>query len=384
MPVSAPPAPTSLPEVRVGMVALLDAAPLVAAVETGAFERHGVRVRLCRELGWANIREKLDLGELEAAHCPAAVLPAHSQFARSPARRLITAVALGAGCNAVTLSKPLWEAGVRDAATLVAEAAARREKGRRPIRLGVVLAASSHNLLLRWWLESAGGDPDTGFRISIVPPPLMPRMLAAGHLDGYCVGEPWNQIALAAGHGFVAEATCRMYPGHPEKVLAVQVGWAEQHPDLHRGLVRGLVEAARWCDLPANRRELARMLSTRDRVGVDAAVLEAGLAGRLDSAFARLTVPEFAVFARRQATYPFRSQMLWCLGRLQRWRLLPTDLDAVAAAGFLFRSDLHRRWVADLPDPLGVSGPLPVTDMRSERFADVPRGAGPVPARPLL
>jgi ABC-type nitrate/sulfonate/bicarbonate transport system substrate-binding protein len=349
--------------IRVGYVPLLDAAPLIMASELGLFARHGLRVELSRELGWANIREKLLLGELEAGHCVASVLPLTAARERRPERRLVTAVSLGRGCNAFTVSKALWDAGVRDLPSLAEEA--RRRRSVRPLRLAHVMNGGTHHLLLAYWLSAGGLDPDADVRLVTVPPPQTVRLLESGHLDGYCVGEPWNQAACRAGAGFPLAATAEIYPGHPEKVLAVREGWSTANPHSHWVLVRGVVEAARWCDEAANRPRLAKVLSSPAWMGVDADRLLSSLEGRWKTPFAAKSVEGFAVFhGGGEANLPRRSQMMWLTTQLVRRRLLPAETDHRALADAVCRPELLREWTADM------NVALPGTDLRTERCFD--------------
>lgn len=178
-------------------VGFLDAGPFVAAQELGYFRRQGLRVELRREIGWATIREKIICGELEAAQAPAPMLwPAQFGLGCRPCD-VLTAFVVNLHGNALTLSRALWNAGVRDAASLRECAQARLPRA--ILTFGAVFPFSSHHLLLREWLRSAGLDPDRDVRIVVVPPAQMFRNLVAGTIDGFCAGEPWNSVAVREG-----------------------------------------------------------------------------------------------------------------------------------------------------------------------------------------
>src|SRR3954471_10715194 len=168
---------------RIGFLALTDAAPFVAAQELGFFARYQLEVQLRREIGWATIREKIIYGELDAAHAPAPMLWSAQLGLGCPPCDVLTALVLNLHGNAITLSRALWMAGVRDGATLRDHA--RTHRPRQPLTFGVVFPFSSHHLLLRDWLRSAGFDPDRDVRIVVVPPAQMFRNLAAQTVDGF-------------------------------------------------------------------------------------------------------------------------------------------------------------------------------------------------------
>jgi ABC-type nitrate/sulfonate/bicarbonate transport system substrate-binding protein len=185
---------------RLGYVPLIDCAPLVMAQELGLYTKYDLRVTLSREPGWATIRDKILYGDLEAAHALAVMPFAATMGLGSIRSDCVTGLVLNLHGNAITLSQELRQRGVRDARTLRSEI--ERNRGRKTYTFGVVFQWSSHNFVLRHWLSSAGIDPDKDVRIVVVPPPAMFINLKAGNLDGYCVGEPWNSIAVESGDGW--------------------------------------------------------------------------------------------------------------------------------------------------------------------------------------
>lgn len=213
---------------RLGFLALTDAAPFAVAEHLGFFSKHGLRVELRREIGWATIREKIIYGELDAAQAPAPMLWSTQLGLGCPPCDVLTALVLNVHGNALTLSRALWGAGVRDAASLRAHAKDRR--ARQPLTLGIVFQFSSHHLLLRDWLLAANINPERDVRIVVVPPAQMFRNLAAGTIDGYCAGEPWNTLAVHEGAGWRPAWSAAQSPGHLEKVLMVTPRFAEKNP----------------------------------------------------------------------------------------------------------------------------------------------------------
>jgi ABC-type nitrate/sulfonate/bicarbonate transport system substrate-binding protein len=330
------------PPLRVGFLALTDAAPFIIAQELGLFARYGLRVELTREIGWATIREKIIYGELDAAHALAPMLWSAQLGVGCAPCDVLTALVLNLHGNALTLSRGLWDAGARDAEAL--RNLARDRRARSPLTFGVVFPFSSHHLMLRTWLRDASIDPDRDVRIVVVPPAQMFRNLAAGTIDGYCAGEPWNSFAVREGAGWCPTWSAAQQPGLVEKVLMVTKRFAETRGAEHGALIAALSEAAAWCDEPQHRERLADFLAEARYLNLPARAISPALLGRFDGGHGRVeTVPDFIVFHRGDTGVPTAAKA----GVLQ---------DALCAAGLLspaliadpelprrlFREDLHR------------------------------------------
>jgi ABC-type nitrate/sulfonate/bicarbonate transport system substrate-binding protein len=327
---------------RVGFLALTDAAPIVVAEQLGLFVKYGLTVELRREIGWATIREKIIYGELDAAPALAPMLWSAQLGLGCPACDVLTALVLNLHGNAITLSRGLWEAGVRDTATL--RTIARERRTRQPLTFGVVFPFSSHRLLLRDWLISAGLEPDRDVRIVVVPPAQMFRNLAAGTIDGFCSGEPWNTLAVREGAGWCPTWSAAQQPGHVEKVLMVTQRFATERQKEHFALVAALTEACAWCDEPQNRERLAEFLSSAAYLNLSVRVIAPTLLGQFDCGHGRtVAVPDFHVFHRGEANVPSAEKAV----TIQRSLGAAGLLESAAAADpklprRLFREDLHR------------------------------------------
>ncbi|MEO7414249.1 MAG: CmpA/NrtA family ABC transporter substrate-binding protein [Opitutaceae bacterium] len=325
---------------RVGFIPLTDAAPLIVAQELGFFSRQNLRVELSRQVGWATIREKIVYGELEAAHAPAPMLwDVHLGLGSAPCP-VLTSLVLNLNGNAITLSERLYAEGGRDAASL--RELVRSRRGERRITLGVVFQFSSHHLLLRDWLQAAGINPERDVRIVVVPPAQMFRNLTAGTIDGYCVGEPWNSLAVRAGAGWCPMWSAAFAPGHMEKVLMMSQRFADARPGEHARLLLAIHEAAAWCDAPQNRERLAEMLSSARYLNVPARVISPALLGRFDCGHGRIeNVPEFHVFHRGGASFPSVEKAEALQRALSAANLVPPATPADLPRR-LFREDLLR------------------------------------------
>ncbi|HYG87755.1 MAG TPA: CmpA/NrtA family ABC transporter substrate-binding protein [Azospirillum sp.] len=378
-----------------GFVPLTDCAPLVIAQEKGFFRRQGLGVTLSREPSWANIRDKVSVGVLDGAQMLAGMALAATAGVGAFDVPMVTACSLDLGGNAITVSENLWQrmaAADPDAMAerpLTARALKRvieddKAAGRPKLSFGIVFATASHNYQLRLWLASAGIDPDADVRLAVVPPPHMVAGLKDGALDGYCVGEPWNSQAVHEGLGRVLISAHELWNNGPEKVLGVTAAWAAAHPRTHRALVRALIQAARWLEEPGHRLEAAAILAGERYVGAPAEVLARALTGNLVYAAgeAPRAMPDFIVFHRYAATFPWRSHALWTLTQMVRWGQLPATADLEGIAAAVYRSDLYRLAARDLGEP------VPLRDHKSEGAHEAPwllaTATAPIPMGPDL
>lgn len=330
-------------QIRVGFIALNDAAPLVVAHETGIFTRFGLKVELSRELGWASVRDKIAYGELEASQAISTSLISTRLGLDGPPCECLTGCILNNGGNAITLSERLWEHGVRDASTLHDEIV--RTRHERPIVLGVATRRSTHELHLNAWLESGGINPRRDVRVVVVPPPQVFRNLLAGTIDGYCVGEPWNSLAIQHGMGWCPATSHDIHPGHPEKVLMVTTRFAHERHDEHLALIAALIEAGRQCDDPTFRPELVKLLARREYLNVASEVIAAGLVGPFAYGHDRAASADHLVsFYRDAVNEPTLERAEWLIEACRRHGLLlpETELPRHLARD-LFRADLHQQ-----------------------------------------
>ena len=297
---------------RLGFVPLTDCMPLVMAQELGIFRKFGLRVKLERELGWATVRDKIIYGALDAAHALAAMPIAATLGLGSIQCECLTALVLNLHGNAITLSGDLWKCGVRDGATL--REAIKKSSREKTFVFGAVFPFSSHRHLLRKWFFAHGIDPERDVRIVVVPPPQMPANLKAGTVDGFCVGEPWNSVAVQSRAGWCVATSAQLDPGHPEKVLMVRREFAEHHAEEHIALVAALLEACRFCAAPENYGRIAATLARPEFVGVPQEILRRGMSGRLDHGHDDVrAVADFCVFHGGGANEPSGEKTAWAL-----------------------------------------------------------------------
>ncbi len=315
------------------------------ARELNLFKKFGLNVTLSRELGWATIRDKIIHRELDAAHAVAGMPFAATLGLGSIPCDCLTALVLNLHGNAITLSNDLWNRGVRDGVTLQAEIS--RLRGRKIFTFGVVYRLSSHNFLLRRWLATAGIQPERDVRIVVVPPPQMVANLKAGHLDGFCAGEPWNSAAVQSRTGWCVATSAELDPGHPEKVLMVRREFAEKRDSEHLALVAALFEACAFCDDPANRGRVIATLARREYVGTPETVLRPGIDGHFHFGHGRERfVPEFNVFHRHDANEPSTAKAARVLRHLRgNWPGKDSETLNGGLRRRVFRADIFEKAV---------------------------------------
>lgn len=270
---------------RIGLVPLTDAAVLIAAVERGFAHAAGVAVELVPQPSWATLRDELALGHLDAAHMLAPLAVAMRLGLSGPRTDLVSAASLSINGNAVTVSLDLWsemaaegaDGGLAATARAFVAVARRRAMRERPLVLGTVFPFSWHTYQLRAFARLGGGRLDDLARMIVVPPPRTAVALGEGRIDGFCVGSPWNSVAVAAGTGRIAALGCEIVPDSLEKVLALpEASLARAEP-----LREALAAAAAWCAEPTHHADLATLLAEPRHLGVDEGLLSRALQGRL-------------------------------------------------------------------------------------------------------
>jgi nitrate/nitrite transport system ATP-binding protein len=358
--------PAKKKAITIGFIPLTDCAPLVVAHERGLFEKNGVEVTLSREPSWKAILDGIVEGRLDLAAMVAG-MPLGRTIGREGVapHPLVASMVLSRNGNAITLASAFHELGIQSAADLRAHID-RRATDRRKLIFGVVFPTSMHNLLLRSWLAGGGIDPDKDVEIIAVPPAQMVANLAAGNIDGYCVGEPWNARAVHEGLGYVVATDLDISPGHQEKVLGTTKAWADAHPEQHRAIIKALIEACAWCDGIAYREPLIEMISRKEYVNADPVYSARGLDGTYDYGFGRTgAVPDFNIFSRDGANHPLKSEAFDVLEQLARWDIvtMPADPRAVIDQVYPEAPYLDALRALDLPVPnLGYKPAAPLDE----------------------
>ena len=335
------------PELTFGFIKLTDMAPLAIAYEKGYFEDEGLYVSLEAQANWKVLLDGVVDGQLDGAHMLAGQ-PLAATIGFGTKAHIITAFSMDLNGNGITVANSVWEGMKKNiehrdgkpvhpisASALKPVVQAYRKRGER-FKMGMVFPVSTHNYELRYWLAAGGIHPgyyaphkgDTSGQLqaeallSVTPPPQMPATLEAGTIHGYCVGEPWNQQAVFKGVGVPVITDYEIWKNNPEKVFGVSKAWADQYPNTHARVVKALIRAAKWLDENdnANRPEAVKILAKSEYVGADEAVIANSMTGTFEYEKGdERPIPDFNVFFRHNATYPYYSDAIWYLTQMRRW-----------------------------------------------------------------
>lgn len=324
---------------RLGFVPLSDCAPIAVAHETGIFRRHGLNVTLSRELGWASVRDKMYYGDLDAAQCLAGIAFALGLGLNDLRCEVAVPLILNLHGNAITLSNELSPKqigrgeGLRNFIT-------HQWKSERPLTLAATHRYSSHHILLHGWLRRHGLTPGQDLEVIFLPPPLMPRHLQAGHIDGYCVGEPWNSESVMAGLGWCPVTSADLSLGHPEKVLLLSGRFLHERQDEALRLTAALLEACRLCQSQEFRPELVEILSRPEYTGASREVLLNSLGSRFHDGGSGQEADSFHIFHGDDVNRPTMEKASWVLAGLRGTGTLPET--TCGSLSRIYREDLFR------------------------------------------
>lgn len=366
-------------ELKLGFIKLTDMAPLAIAYEKGYFEDEGLYVTLEAQANWKVLLDRVIDGELDGAHMLSGQ-PLGATIGFGTKADVVTALTMDLNGNAITVSNEVWQAMKpqvpmadgkpvhpikADALKPVIEQYAAAGK---PFNLGMVFPVSTHNYELRYWLAAGGINPgyyapnkgdisgqiDAQALLSVTPPPQMPATLEAGTISGYSVGEPWNQAAVFKGIGVPVVADYAIRRNMSEKVFGVSRNWAQANPETHKRLIKALIRAGKWLDADdnANRAEAVEILSRPEYVGADAKVIANSMTGTFEFEKGdKREVPDFNVFFRYHATYPYYSDAIWYLTQMRRWGQIADakqDDWYVQTAKRVFLPEIYRQAAAEL------------------------------------
>ncbi len=334
-------------ELKFGFIKLTDMAPLAIAYEKGYFEDEGLYVTLEAQANWKVLLDRVIDGQLDGAHMLAGQ-PLGATIGFGTQAHIVTALSMDLNGNAITVSNDIWaqmkpnvphENGKpvhpikADALKPVVDKYAAEGKA---FKMGMVFPVSTHNYELRYWLAAGdihpgyyaphkgdtSGQIDAQALLSVTPPPQMPATMEAGTIHGYCVGEPWNQQAVFKGIGVPVITDYEIWKNNPEKVFGVSSEWAKENPNTHIRVVKAMIRAAMWLDENnnANRKEAVKILAKSTYVGADEEVIANSMTGTFEYEKGdKREIPDFNVFFRYNATYPYYSDAIWYLTQMRRW-----------------------------------------------------------------
>ncbi|MEO0527281.1 MAG: CmpA/NrtA family ABC transporter substrate-binding protein [Bacteroidota bacterium] len=375
------------PQLTFGFIKLTDMAPLAIAKEKGFFEEEGLFVSVEAQSNWKNVLDRVIDGQLDGSHMLAGQpIAAGAGFGRQA--ELVTPFSMDLNGNGITVSNDVWskmkpnvpkDAEGKPVHPIKAEALkpviTEYKNNGKPFKMGMVFPVSTHNYEIRYWLAAAGihpgmytadnvqGQIDAEVLLSVTPPPQMPATLEAGTIYGYCVGEPWNQQAVFKGIGVPVTTNYDIWKNNPEKVFVMTKKFVEENPNTAIAVTKALIRAGKWLDEPGNRAEAVKILSMPQYVGADEVVLANSMTGTFEFEKGdKRSMPDFNVFYKYNATYPFYSDGVWFLTQMRRWGQIPESKPASwydETIKDIYRPDIWKK-AADL---LVTEGLIPAEDI---------------------
>lgn len=391
-------------ELTFGFIKLTDMAPIAIAYENGYFEEEGLYVTIAAQANWKVLLDGVIDGRLDGAHMLAGQ-PIAATIGFGTAAHIITPFSMDLNGNGITVSNEIWEQmkpnipkmdDGRPVHPIKADALKPvldqyRAEGK-PFNMGMVFPVSTHNYELRYWLAAGGihpgfyaphkgdisGQINADALLSVTPPPQMPATLEAGTIYGYCVGEPWNQQAVFKGIGVPVITDYEIWKNNPEKVFGITDQFAEQYPNTTIRLTRALIRAAMWLDADdnTNRPAAVKILSQSNYVGADHEVIANSMTGTFEYEKGdKREVPDFNVFFRYNATYPYYSDAIWYLTQMRRWGQIETDktdqwYKQIAAK--VYRPDVYAAAARSLIED-GLADPSAFPDFQTETGFKLPQ-----------
>ncbi len=367
-------------DLKFGFIKLTDMAPLAIAYEKGYFEEEDLFVQLESQANWKVLLDGVINGELDGAHMLAGQ-PLAATIGYGTRAHIVTPLSMDLNGNAITVSNDVWkqmkphipqQADGKPQHPISASALKKvvdkyKEEGK-PFKMGMVFPVSTHNYELRYWLAAGDLHPgyyapgkgdttgtiDADVLLSVTPPPQMPSTMEAGTIYGYCVGEPWNQQAVFKGIGVPVITDYEIWKNNPEKVFGMTKAFTDKNPNTTVRVVKAMIRAAKWLDdnNNANRPEAVKILAKPSYVGADYEVIANSMTGTFEYEKGdKRPVPDFNVFFRYNATYPYYSDAIWYLTQMRRWGQIPEykpDSWYMEVAKKVYRPDIYEKAAKEL------------------------------------
>ncbi len=349
-------------EVRVGFIPLTDCASVVVAAVMGFDEKYGIKIVLSKEVSWAAVRNKLINGELDASHVLYGLIYGLQLGIGGPKTDMSVLMTLNNNGQAITLSNQL-----KDKSVTTGEALKKLlDAEKRDYTFAHTFLTGTHAMWLYYWLASYGINPLSDAKTFTVPPPQMVATMHIRHMDGYCVGEPWNAHAIADKIGFTAITTQDIWKDHPEKVLGCTAEFVHKNPNTARALIMAVLEASKYIDTLSNRPKVTQLIAEKSYVNTAEDVIEQRFMGNYEDGLGKKWKdPNSMKFYNDGAVnFPYLSDGMWFLTQHKRWGLLKEDPDYLAVAKKINQIDLYKQAASQ------VKVPIPKDVMRSSKLLD--------------
>lgn len=318
---------------RVGFLPIACATPILISQSLNLYQKYGLDVELVKMNGWAQIQESAIAGELDAYHM------------LSP---MPIAISLGLKSRPF----PIRLASIENInGSAITVAIKHREKVKsikdfKGFRIAVPFIHSMHNLLLRYYLATEKIHPDRDVEVVVIPPPNMLNRLRSGDIDAMVAPEPFNQMAINRGVGFIHILTRELWPGHPCCSFATSQQWIENHPNTFRAVNKAIIEGSYYASQSHNRREVARRLADSQYLDVPEDALRQVMVGQfVDRLGESLNIPDRIDFD----PYPWKSFSYWITSQFERWGYVPMgQVNHEAIGADIFLAGLARQMAKQL------------------------------------
>ena len=349
-------------EVKIGFIPLTDCASVVIASVMGFDKKYGIKIIPSKEASWAAVRDKLVNGENDASHALYGLIYGVHMGISGPRKDMAVLLTLNHNGQAITLSRQLYDKGVKDGATL----AALIKKEPREYTFAHTFPTGTHAMWIYYWLAAQGVNPFTEVKTITVPPPQMVANMRVGNMDGYCVGEPWNARAIFDKVGFTAVTTQDIWKDHPEKVLGTTAEFVQKYPNTTRAMMMAVMEASKYIDTLSNRSEVAKIIADKAYVNAPFDVVEDRMLGQYDNGIGKKWQdPNYMKFYNDgTVNFPYLSDGMWFLTQHKRWGLLKDHPDYLAVAKQVNQVELYKQAAAQ------VKVSVPKEPMRSAKMID--------------
>src|SRR5213593_2030858 len=350
-------------EVKIGFIPLTDCSSVVMASVMEFDKKYGIKIVPSKEASWAAVRDKLVNSELDAAHVLYGLIYGVQMGLGGPKKDMNILMNLNHNGQAFTLSRKLYDKGVKSAADL--GAFMKKEKGE--YTFAQTFPTGTHAMWIYYWLAAHGVHPFNDAKAITVPPPQMVANMRVGNMDGFCVGEPWPFRAIVDKIGFTANTTQDLWKDHPEKTLGCTAEFTEKYPNTARAMTAAIIDAGRWIDASlSNRQKTAEVVADKSYVNTDKEVIVARMLGRYDNGIGKTwDDPNYMKFYNDgYVTFPFLSDGVWFMTQHRRWGLLKEDVDYLSVANKVNRIDIYKDAAA------ATKTNLPQSPMRAARLID--------------
>lgn len=349
-------------EVKIGFIPLTDCASVVIASVMKFDEKYGIKIIPSKEASWASVRDKLVNGELDAAHVLYGLIYGVHLGVGGPKKDMAVLMNLNHNGQAITLANKFSEKGVKDGAGLKSFL----DKNKAEYTFAHTFPTGTHAMWIYYWLATYGIDPLKDVKTITIPPPQMVANMRVGNMDGFCVGEPWNNRAIFDKIGFTAETTQGIWKDHPEKTLGTSAEWVKKYPNTARAMTAAILDASKFIDVMANRKKVAEIIADKSYVNCPVDVIDQRLAGDYDNgAGKKWKDPDYMKFyADGAVNFPYLSDGMWFLTQHKRWGLLKDDPDYLAVAKQVNQIEIYKQAAAL------TKTPVPKDVMRTSKMID--------------